>query len=411
MAEKITATSGAADKPIQVLFLHPFSVYGGSTKSLVEMFSALPPGAVRGTCLAPSGLAEQALRSAGMSVIPVLGLSQWDNTRIGYYRGLRWIVLLRELLLLYSTLKAVRHAKNLSRYDIIHCNEITGIPVAFLAIRLLKIPLVMHVRSLQHPNTRRLCSRVIYSWMRNNVSRIVVIDEAVKRTLPTCLPVDIVYNCMAVPNMPMRRIAEGEVLTIAIIGVLHRMKGVYELIATMCVLRERGVRVRLMVVGENSRDLSGWRSKLYKVLNLAHDVKSELQAYVRMNNLDDMVEFTGFVSDITTIYKRVDVVCFPSHLDAPGRPVFEAALYGLPAIVAMKNPTTDVIIHRSTGICIKQPDIKLLADAIEQLALDRELCRALGHNARELAIQRFESGVCAKKMLRIYEEVINMVKR
>lgn len=407
MAETITAIA----RPIHVLYLHPFGVYGGATKSLAEMFSALPPGSVRGTALAPFGAAEDALSRAGMTVIPVSGLSQWDNTRFGYYRGLRWVVLLREFLLLYPTLKAVRHAQSAYQFDIIHCNEITGLPVAFLALRVLKIPLVMHVRSLQHPDTGRFLSRVIYKWIRSNASRIVVIDEAVKRTLPSSLTIDIVHNGMAVPNSPVSDIARGEVLTVAIIGVLHRMKGVYELIAAMRLLRDRGVKVKLKVVGENARNLSNWSLMLYKALDLAHDVKSELQVYVKEHKLDEMVEFTGFVSNIKAVYECIDAVCFPSHLDAPGRPVFEAALYGLPAIVAMENPTTDVIRHGHTGICINKPDIELIADAIEMLALDRDRCRAMGRSARESAMQRFESSISAKKILRIYEEVIQMVKR
>ncbi len=406
MAEEISCTSLAAH-PVRVLYLHPFGVFGGATKSLAEMFSALPAGSVEGTALAPSGVAQQTLIRAGMTVLPVRGLSQWDNTRVGFYRGLRWIVLLRELALLWPTLRGLQRAKAHTRYDVVHCNEITGIPAAMLAARMLRLPIVMHVRSLQHADHQRFASRIIYGWLRRHVARLVVIDEAVRRTLPDDLEVEVVHNGMAAPSLLARaKHSSDKIFTVAIIGVLHRMKGVYELLEAVRVLRDRGVKIKLLVVGENGRILSGLRLALYRMLDLANDVKSDLQAYVAAHDLDEQVEFTGFVSDISTVYKRIDAVCFPSHLDAPGRPVFEAALYGLPAIVAMRNPTRDVIEHEKTGICIDRPHVTLIADAIQRLAKDDQWCRQLGENARQAAMQRFESTICAIRMLRIYNDVV-----
>lgn len=406
MAEEISCTSLTAH-PVRVLYLHPFGVFGGATKSLAEMFSALPAGSVEGIALAPSGVAQQTLIRAGMTVLPVRGLSQWDNTRVGFYRGLRWIVLLRELALLWPTLRGLQRAKAHTSYDVVHCNEITGIPAAMLAARMLRLPIVMHVRSLQHADHQRFASRIIYGWLRRHVARLVVIDEAVRRTLPDDLEVEVVHNGMAAPGLLARaKHSSDKIFTVAIIGVLHRMKGVYELVEAVRVLRDRGVKIKLLVVGENGRTLSGLRLALYRMLDLANDVKSDLQAYVAAHDLGEQVEFTGFVSDISTVYERIDAVCFPSHLDAPGRPVFEAALYGLPAIVAMRNPTRDVIEHEKTGICIDRPHVTLIADAIQRLAEDDQWCRQLGENARQAAMQRFESTICAIRMLRIYNDVV-----
>jgi glycosyltransferase involved in cell wall biosynthesis len=194
-------------------------------------------------------------------------------------------------------------------------------------------------------------------------------------------------------------------LRIGIVGVLHRAKGVYEFVEAAHLLRERGIDVRLLVVGENIRRVSGLRGRLLRTFDFAHDVRGELEAYVSLQGLQRWVEFTGFVSDIRTVYGRIDVLCFPSHLDAPGRPVFEAALFGLPSIVAMRDPTTDVVVPGETGLCIDAPTPAAIADAIQELAQDRGRVRRMGSEARRMALARFESSGTAAAILALYRQV------
>jgi hypothetical protein len=65
----------------RVLYVHPFRAYGGATRSLAEMFAALPRGSVHGVAITPLGAASKALESVGMVVVPARGIAQWDDTR------------------------------------------------------------------------------------------------------------------------------------------------------------------------------------------------------------------------------------------------------------------------------------------------------------------------------------------
>ena len=387
-----------------MLYLHPFAAYGGATKSLAEMVAALPAGSVQGIALAPPGVAARALGAAGLEVLPVRGLAQWDDTRFGHYRGARWLILLRELTYWPGTWLALRRAARRGPFDLIHCNEITALLVGVLAKRRLRAPLLVQVRSLQRGSAGGHISAWLLRLLHNHADAVVAIDEAVRRTLPADLPVQIVHNGMQVPAQMPQRVA-GAPFCVAIIGVLHRSKGVYEIVAAMRLLRERGVEVRLLVVGENVRRVSGLRGWLLRSLDFARDVRGELEAYVTQHGLQQQVEFTGFVADIRTVYGRIDAVCFPSHLDAPGRPVFEAALFGLPTLVAMRNPTDDVVVPGRTGLCIDVPTPDAIADAIETLATDRAQAQRMGEEARRMALARFQSHISAAKMLDIYRRV------
>ncbi len=391
--------------PLRILYLHPFGVYGGATKSLSEMIAVLPAGSVRGLALAPPGVAARSLTQAGLEVLPVRGIAQWDDTRYGHYRGLRWLILLREIAYWPATLLALRRAARHGPFDLIHCNEVSALLAGIIAKQRLRAPLLVHVRSLQRGVDGGRVSAWLLRLLRRNADAVVAIDEAVRRTLPLDLPVRIVHNGMAAPQQLPVRESRGGPFRVAIIGVLHRAKGVYEFVAAARLLRERGVAVHLLVVGENVRPVTGLRGWLLRQFDFAHDVRGELETYVAQHGLGSDVEFTGFVADISSVYGRIDAVCFPSHLDAPGRPVFEAALFGLPTVVAMRNPTDDVVVPGRTGLCIDTPTPEAIADAIQTLAGDREKSRYMGEQARRIALTRFESRATAARMLELYRDV------
>jgi glycosyltransferase involved in cell wall biosynthesis len=389
---------------LRVLYVHPFAAHGGATKSLVEMIRALPLGSVRGTAIAPAGAAAELLAAAGLEVILTRGIAQWDDTRFGHYRRLRWLILLREFAYWPATLWGLREAIRRGPYDLIHCNEVTALLPCLIAKRILHVPLIVHVRSLQRAGGDGRISARLRRLIRDGVDAVVAIDEAVRRTLPADMRVDLIHNGMAVPSESLPRVADDR-FCVGIIGALHRSKGVYEAVEAARLLRDRGVHVRLLVVGENVHRLSGLRGWVLRRLDFARDVRSDLETYVAKHSLQQVVEFTGFVADLRPIYGRIDAVCFPSHLDAPGRPVFEAALFGRPAIVAMRNPTSDVVAPGRTGLCIDEPTPVAIAHAIEALARNRAAAEEMGVEARRAALLRFDSRVSASKMLELYRRV------
>ena len=80
-------------------------------------------------------------------------------------------------------------------------------------------------------------------------------------------------------------------------------------------------------------------------------------------------------------------------------------MFGLPTIVAMREPTRDVMVEGQTGICIDAPTPLAIADAIEMLARDRDRARRMGEQARQLALARFDSRLSAQRILEIYRSV------
>lgn len=392
---------------MKVLYLHPAGTFGGASKSLIELFSLLREAGVVGTVLTPGGSAANAFATASLSLVTVKGLSQFDNTRYGYYRRARWLILLRELFLLPFSLFALWRLRR-ETFDLIHLNEVTLLPLGVVAKWLLRVPLVVHVRSLQCKPDAGLRSRWVNSLLRRHADAVVPIDHTVAATLAKDLPLSIIHNGLKISNLPGKAPAmEGEVVKVGFLGVLIPLKGIFELLEAMGILKSRGVRIVCLVAGENARQLSGFKAWLLGKLGFARDVRAELEALIRRDALEDHVKLLGFVGDVREIYPQLDILCFPSHLDAAGRPVFEAAFYSIPSVVAVQNPMPDAILHEVTGLAVPKPDPLLVADALQRLAEDTALRHQLGRQARDWAEQTFSIAANAGRMLELYRQVLS----
>lgn len=393
-------------RQLTVLYIHASAAFGGASKSLCELLQAIPAGCVKAIVLCPPGSAAERFRRAGAQVVGAWGIPKWDHTRYGFYRGIRWLLLLREWLFAVPTWMAlVRVRKLIGRVDLIHANDITVLLAGAAAGRLFRAPLVVHVRSLQNDDVRLRRTRWQNRILERTKAHVVAIDETVRRTLPASMSISVVHNGLRIrKDTPYRQSPDGtpRPFRVAIVGVLLRLKGVFEFVEAARLCRLRGIHAEFWIVGENVREVSGLRGRLLAALGFAEDVRAALSAEIRAQGLQDVVKLLGFVDDVQSIYRQIDVLCFPSHLDAAGRPVFEAAWFGVPSIVAVKDPLPDTVADGQSGLCIGESDPQALAAAIARLHDDAAERDRLGTGARQLAETYFDQERNALRMLEIY---------
>jgi glycosyltransferase involved in cell wall biosynthesis len=150
------------------------------------------------------------------------------------------------------------------------------------------------------------------------------------------------------------------------------------------------------------RGLKGW---LLERLGLAQNIKEGLGELIARYDLTGTFHLLGATSDVQRVYERIDVLCFPSHFDAPGRPVFEAAFSGVPAIVAVSQPRDDTLSDGETGLAVPGQDPARLAEAIAYFADNRAEVERMGAAARQLAVGNFNPLTNAAKLLALYQRV------
>jgi len=315
---------------------------------------------------------------------------------------------MREFLFLpFSFFALLKASRVKPGFDLVHVNEVTLLFLGIFAKWFLKLPLVVHVRSIQRSGDNWR-SRFFSYLLRRYADEVLCIDEAVKQSLGEGLRCAVIHNGLShVGKQSESEFTSAHTFVrIGFLGVLLPLKGIYKLIEAMRILKERGVRVECLVAGENPRRVAGIKGFLLSRLGFALDVRTEVEAMIERYELRDQVKMLGFVSDVQALYRELDILCFPSHLNAAGRPVFEAALHSVPSVVAVDNPPPDALLHGVTGLAVPRSDPELIADAIQKLAEDAEYRRTLGRQARVWAEEHFSIERSAEKMLEVYRRVL-----
>ena len=150
---------------------------------------------------------------------------------------------------------------------------------------------------------------------------------------------------------------------------LVEKKGLPDLVSACGILAQRGVPVRLEVVGGGP-------------------LLSELQARAEEAGLSAL--FPGALphEEVRTLYKRASVFSLPcvvaSTGDRDGLPtsVLEAMALGVPVVTTGVNGLAETVIDGETGLVVPEHDPPALADALERVLGDQELAARFAEHGR-----------------------------
>ncbi|HDS1767343.1 glycosyltransferase family 4 protein [Pseudomonas putida] len=400
---------------LKILYIDGDGPMGGASRSLFEAVSRLVGLGVSPYFLVSSGTASDFYRKVSNELVETRGMSKFDNTRYGYYRGVRWLIVLREIFHAPFMISALLRAKRKwGAVDVVHVNEFVYILPALLAKWLFRAPLVVHVRALARDQQDSRRVRML-NWVFNRyVDKVVAIDGNVRNTLAPDLPIEIINNSFntvssgePAPEFVERLAAlDKQSLKVGFVGNLHLSKGVLEIVEAAALMRKTGRKIDFVLVGGITIEDKGFKAWLLSKLGFAQNFGSEIKRLIHEGQLEDTLHLMGPTLDIKYVYDRLDVLLFPSHFDAPGRPVFEAGFSSVPSIVAAENPTPDTFVPNETGLAIPARNSRALADAIAYMYDYPQERERMGRNAHELAQQNFMPDTNAKKLLSVYKSVL-----
>lgn len=400
---------------MRVLYIDGVGAFGGASRSLFEMLRAGRRDKFQRLFLVQRGTTGGYYRQVADDLISARGITRFDNTQFSYYRGVRWLILLRELFYVPFTVVALLRARlKWRRVDVVHANEVLEIFPAIAASLLFRAPLVIHVRSPQRHDWSSLRTRLLHAALRRFAARIVAIDEGVRATLPPDLDVVVIHNSFAPqpaehPDIALRsaleRFSATGALKVGFVGNLHASKGVDCLVDAAEIFARSGRSCEFLLVGGHTARANGLAWRLLDMAGLAQNRGDAIAQRIASSPARDHIHLLGATADIDALYRAIDVIIFPSHFDAPGRPVFEAALYGVPSVVAVRKPYSDTLVDGVTGMAISAPQGALLAAALEKLDDDRPLMKRMGEAARLLGQAHFMPDTNAAKMEAVYEDI------
>jgi glycosyltransferase involved in cell wall biosynthesis len=400
---------------MRVLYICGVGPFGGASRSLYEAVKALPKESVEAYFIGVHGSALTLYKEVATDLVATIGMTRFDNSRYSHYRGMRWVVLLRELWYLPFTLVAILRAKlRWGHVDVIHGNEIMGIVPLLIAKRVFRAPIVVHVRSLVRVEERSRRCKWLSARLVHDADAVIAIDNNVRATLPAEAEVDVIHNSFSFkqtshPDQEIVRklkTLRSSSLKVGFSGNLQQCKGLFDLLEAAKIVRAADRDVEFIIVGGGTSADRGLKAWVLGKLGLSQAVKSTLTEAISRSGLSDSFHLLGHTREIQYLYENIDVLCFPSHLDAPGRPVFEAAFFSVPSITAVTNPRPDTLVPGETGLAVPGEDPAKLAEAILYFADNRGEIQRMGANAKRLAEKNFKPDTNAAKLLGVYRRVL-----
>ncbi len=198
-----------------------------------------------------------------------------------------------------------------------------------------------------------------------------------------------VYNMVELPpeNLLNSSAKNGDYFLY--IGRLDEEKGVHYLIEAMKTLPQD---IELHIVGKGAQE-------------------AELRLLARGY---DNIQFKGFLTgkDLEDEYKNCIASVLPCNwFEAFGLTIAEAFAYAKPVIASNVGGIPEIIEHDVNGILTEPANSNQIAQAILKLDNDRELAVQMGKQGQEKVKNLFSPEAHYKKLIKVYEQVENTVRK
>jgi glycosyltransferase involved in cell wall biosynthesis len=123
-------------------------------------------------------------------------------------------------------------------------------------------------------------------------------------------------------------------------------------------------------------------------------------------NSESIVEWVGYVGDMTPYFAQASIVCLPSYREGMPKSLLEGAAAGCATVTSDAVGCREAIIPEVTGLLVPIRDSENLKNALQMLMEDRELRESFGRAGRNLAINQFGLDSVIKRTLSIYGEIL-----
>jgi glycosyltransferase involved in cell wall biosynthesis len=184
----------------------------------------------------------------------------------------------------------------------------------------------------------------------------------------------------------------SEKLSVLFAGRLLLEKGIGDFLEAARLLRIKELPVTFYVAGEPD---NGNPSSLSSI------VLSKAQA-------EGDVELLGFVADMPSLLKDVDVFCYPSYYgEGVPKVLLEACAAGLPIITTDHPGCRDVVSDGVNGVLIPPHSPQLIVDAVQMFLERPGMCDDYGRASRDKAVAKYDVRDVVNSHLNIYKSLMD----
>jgi glycosyltransferase involved in cell wall biosynthesis len=224
---------------------------------------------------------------------------------------------------------------------------------------------------------------------------IVLTDHLRTAMLNYGIPADKLFN---IPNMidvsvpyKEKSFSPKNEIIIGSFGRFVEKKGFQDLILAINMLKSSGCKVKLLLGGGG-------------------DYEPTLVDLVKKLDLEDVVEFYGWVDDKQKFFDSIDIFVLSSKHEPFGIIVLEAMLYSSPIISTRSEGPSEIIRDEQDGLLASNEDINDLVAKISLMINNPELAKAYTMSAYLRLQQEYDSSIVSKKISDILNKIYNSNK-
>jgi L-malate glycosyltransferase len=178
-----------------------------------------------------------------------------------------------------------------------------------------------------------------------------------------------------------------------VIGSIKPLESIYKvdvLLKSFKTLSVKFEQARLLIIGTGSRE-------------------KELKDLCAELNISGKVIFTGRVPfpEISDYFNMLHVLANLSEYESFGVSVIEAMACEKPVIVTNVGGLKDVVADDSLGYKVPVDSVEATAAAMEELLLNKQLCKTMGENARKHVLKYYNWEDNLGEMISEYNKLVN----
>jgi glycosyltransferase involved in cell wall biosynthesis len=220
--------------------------------------------------------------------------------------------------------------------------------------------------------------KLIQQALHLDKSRLSTLYNGVEQSSRTT-DVDFISNYRDSPRNPV---------VIGSISTLTDQKGLFILLDTAALLRDKGANCVFIIAGDGP-------------------LRSRLEEKTQRLGLGDMVHFLGWVPRAADmLLPSLDLFCQSSLWEANSIVLLEAMANGLPIVTTDVGESRHVIDHERNGMVVKPGDPVSLAEALMRLISSAQQCESMGKLAQDKFVERYTVDIMAKNYHAVYEELL-----
>ncbi len=206
----------------------------------------------------------------------------------------------------------------------------------------------------------------------------------------------------AVPNMvesPKNSILYQPFHQPVVIGTMGRFdpaKGFGEFIKALSVLKQNNIAFKALIGGKNN---STYNEEEERIFQLVKDL-----------DLQNEVEFCGWVSDKAKFFNSIDIFVFPSLEEAFGIVLLEAALAKKPIVSSTADGPKEVFANTNAAFMFEKGNTQMLAEKLQELIKKPDYARKLADNAYNLIMEKYTINAGAKLLNAVLQKIMENKK-